>query len=454
MKRIRLLLMGAMIATIVTGAAGQTTTADGVAALARGDYQQAVEILKPIAEHWRSTDRAAQFLMAGLYEVGRGVPVDPLRACALYMRASSDYDNPFGRLASSLAAVSIGRGAEFNEECQLLANVGFDSGFEPATFDLGPGHFVQWTLAAATVTFEGKTKRAPLPFTFWGARFLPVQYTELVTGSTRSEKRHFIEMFVWHPAPPAGTGWDLRWYVYEVVRDQIIQIEASDPPLLKRDGDAPPSREPFNVRDYAVVRVNDEGDAELVVLKGPRQMTRRIETEAERRDVAEAEGAARAREAALEKVDWSQRHDVARHPTMSYVDSDGCGYIHVYGWTADRAEAVVVRVDGEALGLSTHPATFDLSRQPANISVQTYVYAEPRRRFDFCSDVVIRETGSVEPAVWRAIAGTITIERLSTRGRILATVTLTNVVLRSEAGTMVRIAGPVRLTAVVGRMFG
>jgi TPR repeat protein len=91
----------------------QTGTADGVAALARGDYQRAAEILKPIAEDWRSDDTAAQFFMAGLYDTGRGVPADPLRACALYMRAMSNHDSLFGREASLLAGKAIGRGPEF-----------------------------------------------------------------------------------------------------------------------------------------------------------------------------------------------------------------------------------------------------------------------------------------------------------------------------------------------------
>ena len=46
----RLFLTLIIVAAAVRGSAGQATTADGVAALARGDYQHAVEILKPIAE--------------------------------------------------------------------------------------------------------------------------------------------------------------------------------------------------------------------------------------------------------------------------------------------------------------------------------------------------------------------------------------------------------------------
>ena len=45
----RVLLTVVIITAAVRSSPAQTTTADGVAALARGDYQLAVEILKPIA---------------------------------------------------------------------------------------------------------------------------------------------------------------------------------------------------------------------------------------------------------------------------------------------------------------------------------------------------------------------------------------------------------------------
>ncbi len=82
--------------------AGQTTTADGVAALARGDYQLAVEILKPIAEDRRSNDPAAQFFMAGLYDSGRGVP---RTRCAPARSTSARGASPIVRSAASVSAV-------------------------------------------------------------------------------------------------------------------------------------------------------------------------------------------------------------------------------------------------------------------------------------------------------------------------------------------------------------
>ncbi len=438
---------------IVCGAAGsgQSRTADGVAALARGDYQRAVEILRPIAEDWRSQDAAAQFFMAGLYSNGRGVPADPLRACALYALAGSKGETPFGRQATPLFAAFMSRGPEFNEDCQRLASVGLNNGFEPVTFQLGPGHSVEWTLAGATVTYGGRSKREPMVFAEPGARFLPLQYTEHATGATRTEARHFIEAFVWLPTPPTVNGWNLQWHLFEVIRDEINRIDTPDP-LITLEKGAPPPRDTFDVREYATVRVDDEGNAEWAVLKGPHAGSGRIETDAERR---ESRATAAARDAALKGVDWSKRADVHRQPAMTYAGSEGCGDFQLVGATADRDEIIVVRANAQELALSTAPATFDLSRSSSSISIETYVYDAPQRHFNFCTDVIIRDQGSIEPDVWRAVAGTISIELSppGTRGR-RATVTLSNVVLQNSTGTTIKVSHPIKLSAIVGAVFG
>jgi hypothetical protein len=451
----RLFLTAAIITAAVRAASAQTGTADGVAALARGDYQRAVEILKPIAEDLRSHDTAAQFFMAGLYQTGRGVPADPLRACALYLRAGSRHDDPFGQEAFPLFAAFIPRGRGFDQECQLLANIGFDHGFEPVRFDLGPGHSIEWTLTGATVTFAGRTRREEMPFGPPGARFLPLRHTELATGATRSLVRHFIEIFVWSPSARSGR-WTLQWHLFEVVRDQIIRVDTVES-LATVDEDAPPARDTFDVREYAELRVDDGGHAEWAVLKGPHAATQRIESDAERREVRDREAA---RDAAMSRVDWSRRYDVFRQPAMTYVDAEGCGHVQVYGWTADRAEALVVRVGAEELSLSTQPATFELSREPVNISVEAHVYANPQRQFYFCSDVQMPPApDSIGPERWRAVAGTIRVELsppgIRARAPHLrrATLTLSDVVLQNAAGTRVRVSRPLRLTAIVGSMW-
>jgi len=450
--RTRLVHTAAFISAVVAGVSSQSRTADGVAALARGDDQQATEILRPIAEDWRSQDTVAQFFLAGLYASGRGVAADPVRACALYARAGSQSERPFGRQAMPLFAAFMSRGQEFNEECQTLANVGVNNGFEPATFQLGPGHSVEWTLAAATLTYDGQTRRQPAVHAEPGARFFPLKYTELATGANRSAARHFVEVFLWAPTATADA-WNLRWHLFEIVRDEIIRIDTTPDSLVTVNSQAPPPRDEFDVRDYAVVRVNDDGNAEWAVLKGSHASTERIETDAERREARETSAA---RDAALKGVDWSKRSDVHRPPALAYVDFEGCGYFQLLGFTADRNEVIVVRANVQDLGLSTEAATFDLSRTSSNISIETHVYDAPQRHFNFCTDVIIRGEGSIEPEVWRAVAGTVSIEMSAPGARSgpRATVTLSNVVLRNSAGATVRMSQPVKLSAIVGAVFG
>ena len=140
---------------------------------------------------------------------------------------------------------------------------------------------------------------------------------------------------------------------------------------------------------------------------------------------------------------------------MTVVDAEGCGFVEVYGWTADRAEAVVVSLDGSELGLTGSPAVFDLSRQLVNVSVAVHVYDMPRYQFDFCSDVR-PPPDWVGPEVWRAVAGTMSLEFSppGIRAQRRATVTLSNVVLRNSAGRTLSVSQPVRLTAVVGSIGG
>ena len=393
--------------------------------------------------------------MAGLYDTGRGVPADPLRACALYQRATSNSANPFGREAMTLfASTWATRGEQFNQECQLLANLGFNSGFAPATFDLGPGHSVEWTLTGAAVTYQGLTKREEMLFAQPGAQFLPLRHTELGTGPTRALMRHFIDAFVWQPSASNSGSWDLWWQVFEVVGRDVVRIETLNP-VLSAAGAAPPIQT-FDASEHAVVRTDDAGNVEWAVLKGA-GAAERIESEAERREVRDAE---QARDAAMSRVDWSSRVDVNRPPSLAYVDADGCGLLRVYGWTADRAEAIVVGVRLPEHGPSTPSATFDLASASASVDVEAHVYDAPQKRFDFCSDVrILPGPDAIQPEKWRAVAGTMTIDlsdpgiRARRPAARRATITLSDVVWLNATGQTVRGPRAVRLTAIVGPMW-
>lgn len=454
--RSRALIIAALAVAGTRVVSAQTGTADGVAALARGDYQRAAEILKPIAESARRDDTTAQFFMATMYESGLGVPGDLLRACALYQRAAFNSENPFGAQAERLFRASFPlHDAEWIEECQLLANVGFDHGFEPVTFNLAPGHSTAWDLKGATVTYDGKSKRFPMRLASRGTVFFPLQHTELATGPSRSITRHFIEVFLWRPSADLRA-WTLEWHVFEIARDELIRIDVvSSEPLTSISASAPPSAQSFDVRAYAVVRVADNGDAEWALLQGPRARSQLIESDAERREVRER---TLARDAAMKRVDWTREYDVHRAPSMGYVDADGCGGIFVFGWSDERAEAITVRADKDMLQLTTAPVTLDIARQAAGLQIEIHVYALPKRAFPYCTDVGSGPDpgpGGLDET-WRAVAGTITIQlsppgiRARSASLYPATLSLTNAVFVNASGARVRQTRPIALTAVVG----
>jgi hypothetical protein len=116
---------------------------------------------------------------------------------------------------------------------------------------------------------------------------------------------------MWVPERLSGS-WTLHWHLSEVVRDQIIGIDTATA-LVTAEGNAPPAPGTFDVREYAVVRVDDQGHAEWAVLKGRHSGTQRIESDAERREVRDHEAA---RAAAMARVDWNRRDDVSRQPSM------------------------------------------------------------------------------------------------------------------------------------------
>jgi hypothetical protein len=264
------LIVASFVAVSTQQTPPQPGTAEGVAALARGDYQQAADILKPIAEGWRAADPMAQFFMATLYETGQGVPQDLLRACALYQHASWARDHPFGAQAGKLMkALFRSRGVEWFQDCQALANVGFEHRFEPVNLTLTAGHSIAWDLKGATITFQGKSTPVPMPLGTRGTVFFPVRQTDLASGNPGAPYRYFNEIFLWRPSADRRS-WDLEWHLFEVVRDQLMRIDVGPGPVAKFQFAEPPDWRFFDVRAYVDVRRTPDGRAEWVVLQGPR----------------------------------------------------------------------------------------------------------------------------------------------------------------------------------------
>ena len=82
-RTVRTLL--ALLLTILAGSAAAGPYEDGIAASERGDYVAAMALWRPLAEEG---DAAAQFRVAVLYDLGRGVARDYQAAVLWYRRAA------------------------------------------------------------------------------------------------------------------------------------------------------------------------------------------------------------------------------------------------------------------------------------------------------------------------------------------------------------------------------
>ena len=429
------------------GVAAVSPASDAFTALAGGDYEGAAAMLKTLGESDWSRDHVAQFLMATLYHGGRGAPLDLLRACALYHRAASVDQSPFGA-----AAMRVMRGLwrqhdnEWFARCQALGNLGLDHRFEAVTFDLAPDHSVAWDFTGAQVTYKARTTRFPFRPGQRGAAYLPLRLTTLRTAPPVNP-RHFVDMLLWQPT---GREWRLEWHLFEIVEDQVRHV--ADQSALATRPTRPPASDAPDVRTLVDLRVNDARMVEWSVI-GARGTSGTIESEQERRQLRAEEAA---RSAALAKVDWSRTFDPAREPMLRYEISDGCGHVSLSALTSDRAEVISVKIDKRGLGLEPGVHTIDVGRE-RRVAVTVHVYDRPLRESPFCTDV---GRGPVEEQVWRAVRGTITIE-LSPPGVTArhpsfyrATVRIEGAEFLSPGGKRVRQKAPIVIAALVGMMFG
>lgn len=438
-----LVMSGALVGT-------ESRTAEGVDAFARGDYQQAAEILKPIAESWASRDHVAEFFMGMLYESGRGVAADQRRACALYIRSSLDGSGPFGPQAQALVfAQQRTLSREDFDECVFLSSVGFEHGFQPVTFNLEQRQWISVDFRGFTIAYEGKERRVDEMFAPSGAKFLPIEHTELTAGRLQTTRRHFIEFFAWMP-DQTGQKWTLFWRVFEVIRDGIVPVVFEE--LAAISADRPPSPPAFDVHDLARLRVNDRGDPEWAVL-GPNPRSEGIESEAERR---EADAREKARAAAEKQVDWEGDRDPQSVPTLTYADAEGCGNLFVYAWSSDRTEVMTFRADKDLLGLTpAGPRTVDIASLPADLELLVHVYSRPMRSWPFCTDVHLVDRG-VSEQTWTAVSGVVTIAvsspgiRARTPSAYRATVRVVDAEFVSAAGVHAKQSRPITLTVAAG----
>jgi hypothetical protein len=255
----------AALAVLMPGVAdAQIRTVDGVQALVRGDYAAAVRILRPLAEEVPAPEPLAQFFMASLYESGQGVPLNPTRACGLYLRAAAK-ESPIRPQALALAQLIYETGGVLRPQCLEARDYGW---VDPpsASFSLGRDHWVRVDRTGLVVGFQGGQKREAVTMGGPGWVYLPVRLTQLDVSRPVQARRHFVEFFIWMPvSTPDEPSWTLHWFVWEVIGADIVALPPGG--LLAASTGRQPTPT-FDVGAAARIYVNDDGEAEWMV-SGP-----------------------------------------------------------------------------------------------------------------------------------------------------------------------------------------
>lgn len=242
-------------------AAAQTSMADGVQALIRGDYATAHRILQPLAEATPHPDPVAEFFLATMYESGLGVPANQIRACGLYLKAARA-DTPLTSQSAALADAIIPDNPVLRNLC-TEASVASWSEPMPASFTLAPEHWVRIDRSGLTVGYQGAQKTATMTLGGPGWVNLPIRHSYADVTRPTETRRHFVEFFVWIPFRELERPtWRLFWFIYEVVGVEAFQVTLG--PSLLIASDQQPSAT-VSIDNIARIRVNANGEAEQVV---------------------------------------------------------------------------------------------------------------------------------------------------------------------------------------------
>ena len=246
-------------------ALAQATAADGVQAIVRGDYETAARILKPLAENTAQPDPIAQFFLAAMYDSGRGVPRDRFHACSLYASAGSAV-GPFAHAAADIAEIirePLTSAALAAQLCVPVNAVPWGEAL-PASFTLGPNHWVRLDAGGTTIGFEGAERRTPtVARSGSGLVWLPFRYTPVDVAGSSPTRRHFIQSFVWHRTTPDDpSSWSLGWFIDEIVGAGIFNV-AGGPRLVTIEAPQPPAA--IDTLRLVELRATADGGVEWIV---------------------------------------------------------------------------------------------------------------------------------------------------------------------------------------------
>lgn len=220
--------------------------------------------MRPLADA-PQPDPLAAFFLATLYDSGRGVAANPIRACGLYLGAATP-TSPLLTQSLALAQVIHRDHPAIRDLCSG-ANIGGWRDPPASSFTLGPDHWVRIDQDGFVVGYKGAQKNAAMTIGGPGVVFLPTRHTQVDVYRPVTVRRHFIEFFTWIP-PFLDQPWSLVWSVYEVAGAEAIAVRGEGGVLVTSVLTTIAAAQPpasFAVEDVARIRVNTDGEAEWVV---------------------------------------------------------------------------------------------------------------------------------------------------------------------------------------------
>lgn len=147
-------------------------------------------------------------------------------------------------------------------------------------------------------------------------------------------------------------------------------------------------------------------------------------------------------------------------PDFRYRGSDGCGQLFLYSWNDERTEVLRIELDMKTVfgpppaGKSTWEGAkrFDLADAPKTLRVAVDLHPSPVYSL-YCTAVPI---GADRRAIWRAVAGTLTVDVGENTGTEAApsfpvTAVLQNGVFEASDGRRIRPVFDLVIKTVAGR---
>jgi hypothetical protein len=242
-------------------AMAQTSTADGVQAVVRGDYQTAVRILRPLAENAAQPDLVAKFFLATLYESGHGIERNWMRACGLYLSAAKPA-NPFMDQSRALADTIL---EPLPPSARQFCSTDEWTPGPSATITIGPNHWVRFDQTGATVGYNGTEHLTRMQMGGPGWVFLPIRHTVLDVTRPSAARRHLLDMLIWRPTRSGpDTTWTLSSVFYEVSGPDLLPA-GGEISLLTVTAAKPPSMDP---EQLIRIGLDQYGEAEWALVMG------------------------------------------------------------------------------------------------------------------------------------------------------------------------------------------